>query len=45
MPQQSQGAYLIVNADDYGYFRCVSKGILKAATHGIVNLAPKALTP
>ena len=37
MPQQSQGAYLIVNADDYGYFRCVSKGILKAARHGIVT--------
>ena len=37
MPQQFQGAYLIVNADDYGYFRCVSKGILKAATHGIVT--------
>ncbi len=37
MPQQSQGAYLIVNADDYGYFRCVSKGILKAAGHGIVT--------
>jgi len=37
MGQQSQGAYLIVNADDYGYFRCVSKGILRAATHGIVT--------
>lgn len=37
MVQQSQGAYLIVNADDYGYFDCVSKGILKAATHGIVT--------
>ena len=37
MAPQSQGAYLIVNADDYGYFRCVSKGILKAATHGIVT--------
>jgi chitin disaccharide deacetylase len=31
------GAYLIVNADDYGYFRCVSAGILKAAAHGIVT--------
>ena len=30
-------AYLIVNADDYGYFRCVSKGILEAASHGIVT--------
>jgi predicted glycoside hydrolase/deacetylase ChbG (UPF0249 family) len=32
MAPESQGAYLIVNADDYGYFRCVSKGILKAAS-------------
>ena len=31
------GPYLIVNADDYGYFRCVSKGILETATHGIVT--------
>jgi len=30
-------ACLIVNADDYGYFRGVSKGILKAATHGVVT--------
>jgi predicted glycoside hydrolase/deacetylase ChbG (UPF0249 family) len=30
-------AYLIVNADDYGYFRCVSKGILEAASQGIVT--------
>lgn len=37
MAEQSQGAYLIVNADDYGFFDCVSKGILKAATHGIVT--------
>src|SRR5438034_5088190 len=29
--------YLIVNADDYGYFACVSKGILKSATHGVVT--------
>jgi len=28
---------LIVNADDYGYFRCVSKGILKAAARGVVT--------
>jgi chitin disaccharide deacetylase len=28
---------LIVNADDYGYFRCVSAGILRAATEGIVT--------
>ncbi len=37
MAPRSEGAYLIVNADDYGYFRCVSKGILKAATQGIVT--------
>lgn len=30
-------AYLIVNADDYGYFRCVSRGIVEAATQGIVT--------
>jgi predicted glycoside hydrolase/deacetylase ChbG (UPF0249 family) len=29
--------YLIVNADDYGYFLCVSKGILKAAAQGVVT--------
>lgn len=32
-----EGALLIVNADDYGYFRCVSQGILKAAEQGIVT--------
>lgn len=30
-------AYLVVNADDYGYFHCVSRGILEAAAHGIVT--------
>lgn len=30
-------AWLIVNADDYGYFRCVSRGILQAANEGIVT--------
>lgn len=30
-------AWLIVNADDYGYFRCVSRGILRAANEGIVT--------
>lgn len=30
-------ARLIVNADDYGYFRCVSRGILQAAQEGIVT--------
>jgi chitin disaccharide deacetylase len=37
MSAQSGGAFLIVNADDYGYFRCVSRGILKAASTGIVT--------
>jgi len=37
MAPESLGAYLIVNADDYGYFRCISQGILRAATHGIVT--------
>jgi len=29
--------YLIVNADDYGYYDCVSKGILSAANKGVVT--------
>jgi chitin disaccharide deacetylase len=29
--------HLIVNADDFGYFRCVSRGILEAATRGVVT--------
>jgi predicted glycoside hydrolase/deacetylase ChbG (UPF0249 family) len=37
MNSASAPAYLIVNADDYGYFRCVSRGILEAATRGIVT--------
>src|SRR5512139_3327 len=37
MTAQPNGAFLIVNADDYGYFRCVSQGILKAASEGIVT--------
>ena len=37
MTPASEGACLIVNADDYGYFDCVSKGILQAAAHGIVT--------
>jgi predicted glycoside hydrolase/deacetylase ChbG (UPF0249 family) len=32
-----EGACLIVNADDYGYFDCVSRGILQSAAHGIVT--------
>ena len=30
-------SYLIVNADDYGYYRCVSRGILAAHRQGIVT--------
>lgn len=37
MKSASAPAYLIVNADDYGYFRCVSRGILEAARRGIVT--------
>lgn len=33
----AQGPCLIVNADDYGYYACVSRGILEAATRGIVT--------
>jgi len=32
-----QPAYLIVNADDYCYFDCVSRGILDSARNGIVT--------
>ena len=37
MTSESPWTYLIVNADDYGYFNCVSQGILKSASHGIVT--------
>jgi predicted glycoside hydrolase/deacetylase ChbG (UPF0249 family) len=37
MMHEAGGAYLIVNADDYGYFDCVTAGILKAASLGIVT--------
>jgi len=37
MTLTSEGACLIVNADDYGYFDCVSKGILQSAANGIVT--------
>jgi predicted glycoside hydrolase/deacetylase ChbG (UPF0249 family) len=33
----TQPAWLIVNADDYGYYDCVSRGILQSARHGIVT--------
>lgn len=37
MVSGSQRTYLIVNADDYGYFNCVSRGILKSSSNGIVT--------
>jgi predicted glycoside hydrolase/deacetylase ChbG (UPF0249 family) len=37
MTEAREPAWLIVNADDYGYFRCVSRGILEAAERGIVT--------
>lgn len=29
--------YLIINADDYGYYSCVSKGILQGVKHGSIT--------
>ena len=37
LPEQPRPAYLIVNADDYGYSEGVSRGILEAAREGIVT--------
>ena len=37
MTAAGASACLIVNADDYGYFRGVSEGIVEAATRGIVT--------
>lgn len=37
MRDAEQAACLIVNADDYGYYDCVSRGILHAAQQGIVT--------
>jgi chitin disaccharide deacetylase len=37
MSPDAQPACLIVNADDYGYYDCVSRGILHSARHGIVT--------
>ena len=34
---RSGSSYLIVNADDYGYFDCVSRGIPDASHNGIVT--------
>ena len=36
-PLRQPPVYLIVNADDYGYFSCVSRGILDAVCDGIVT--------
>lgn len=36
-PMPTDAACLIVNADDYGYYRSVSRGILAAAQNGIVT--------
>lgn len=36
-PKEAQPAYLIINADDYGYFNCVSRGILDCADQGRVT--------
>ena len=37
MPDQSRNIRVIVNADDYGYFKSVSQGILAAAQNGAVT--------
>jgi hypothetical protein len=37
MTPATQSPCLIVNADDFGYFRCVSRGILACARRGIVT--------
>ena len=29
--------YIIINADDYGYYACISKGILQGAEHGAIT--------
>lgn len=34
---QNKKVQIIVNADDYGYFNCVSNGIIEAAKRGIVT--------
>lgn len=37
MNRTAEPAWLIVNADDYGYFRCVSRGIVECARAGLVT--------
>ena len=36
-PSGTSAIRLIVNADDYGYFLCVSRGIIQAARSGVVG--------
>ena len=36
-PTDDGAAYLIVNADDFGYYRCISAGIAHAHSDGIVT--------
>jgi len=33
----TEPVYLIINADDYGYFACVSRGILQGADDGLIT--------
>ena len=33
----AQSKQLIVNADDFGYFPCVSRGIIEAARAGVIT--------
>jgi predicted glycoside hydrolase/deacetylase ChbG (UPF0249 family) len=35
--KSSDPAYLVINADDYGYFKGVSRGILKGASKGVIG--------
>ena len=35
----NSGKYIVVNADDYGYYDCVSEGIVDAAHQGVVTAA------
>lgn len=37
-------AYLIINADDYGYFKGVSQGILECVRQGTVTATAVSLT-
>ena len=37
VPSVAMPSFLIVNADDFGYFRCVSRGIVQSHTRGIVT--------